>query len=195
MVQLMTVVLAVLATTMFMACQGPEPGSEVLRNIPKQKLTDSHRDVTTKVSMGGLAREDTRYVIKITYNSQKKPIQVLIRSIKPNGENYSGDEASNGCVDKFVNPSIKISGKNENKIYTIKETKVGNVSVEMVFNFDTGELNDFSYEHAIEAKYTKEQKGKNHEITDKGKFDQRYFPDDVEFCEDSSPSTSATNSP
>ena len=192
MVHAMMVVLPTLTTILVVvACQGIESESEVLRNIPSQKFSYIYRDVTTEVNNGGL--EDTRYVVKIEFNSAKKPTQVRVRSIKPNGENYSGGEASNGCVDVFNDPSITVSEKKKN--YTIRETKGGNVTIEAVFASDTGELNDFSYEHAIEAEYTKGQKGEEHRRENDNEFDKKYFPDNMKLCEDESPSASQTDPP
>ena len=183
-----TTITAITAVVMMMACQGAEPGSEVLRNRGATTITYVHYDITTKVTVKGADADDIRYVLKIGFNSNNKPTTVLVRSIKNDGENFSGDD---GCVDRFDNPNLT------NSPTTIKASN-SVASTDMVFDNKRKPI-FYSYQFgSLIASFKKEgNKGSLNGIKkeDREKFDEKYFPADAEECEEESPSATATNGP
>lgn len=189
----MKIAVTALAIMVVTACQEPESESGVLRNVSKvskPKPLYSYLDVTTQVNEG--KKDPIRYALRVGYLNGKVT-EVLVRSIKEDGDNFSGDEAANGCVDKFTKPTV--TNRIRDTHYTITGAKKG-VFVKIVIQKKPPEITGFTYKHAIESKYKKDANGQETSIANKQQFNEKYFPEDALLCDDSeSPSTSESPGP
>lgn len=200
-----SIVLAILGTT---ACQGPESESDVLYDgfepIAKEIQFDplSYGDLVAagENRTTGDALKEQRFVIKVEHSREAKKLRVLVVPV----HNSSGRKLGQ-CVSLFLLESDSYAKTKEGEPYEaiIEKSKVVKIS----FNKNTNNLAELvvfatkyksKKNHEIVYNYIStgpDKMGKAHKITDKGKFDQKYFPEDMQFCEDSSPSGNGTNSP
>ena len=174
------------------ACQG-EDEAEVLVRSPQPEpapLEEFYGDVTTVKEQD---IESRRFAFKVIYEPDKKPVRIVLREIKLDGETFS--DASD-CIDTFDYPSIE----SKEGYYEIKKQAIHRIVI--MRSKKTGKLVRFYFSQKHNNKwlnynYSKKTKGDtaSHEIENTEDFDQKYFSDDIGFCEDSSPSTSETNTP